>query len=52
MKRTEKILRGRLLSVKNSRTKEGARNDGQILYQRFETTGTKRVSCTGVWMWQ
>ena len=33
MERTEKIMRGSLLSVNNSRTKEGARNNGQILYQ-------------------
>ena len=29
----KKIMRGSLLSVNNSRTKERARNDGQILYQ-------------------
>nr|ARO72657.1 transposase IS4 family [Escherichia albertii]ARO72676.1 transposase IS4 family [Escherichia albertii]ARO72906.1 transposase IS4 family [Escherichia albertii]ARO73178.1 transposase IS4 family [Escherichia albertii]ARO73197.1 transposase IS4 family [Escherichia albertii] len=33
MERTEEIMRGCFLSVNNSRTKEGIRNDGQILYQ-------------------
>ncbi len=33
MERTEKIMRGSLLSVNNSRTKERARNGGRILYQ-------------------
>lgn len=33
MERAEEIMRGSLLSVHNSRTKERARNDDQILYQ-------------------
>ncbi|OUK50613.1 hypothetical protein BZL31_13805 [Escherichia coli] len=32
-KKEKEIMRGSLLSVHNSRTKERARNDGQILYQ-------------------